>query len=458
MGNEISVPAIDTVQVTIDSDGLHAAAVQTGDSGPCTAEAVKDALMLAGVVRGIKEDALPLVGEQPGRRVIVAEGSAPVPGQPGWIEILVPQETGTSTEGDDHTRTTIQIRNVRRGEPVARVHEPGHGEDGATVKGEVIGARSGPPAVVRPTAGVVADKDDPGLFVATRDGNAVVTSDGHIDVQESIEIKGNLDLTMGNVTFVGSLVIRGDIHGDMVVKVGNKLTVLGDVDDAIIEAGGDVTIKNGFMGRGHGKIVAGGSVSVQHVRNQKIVSNNDVRIERECINGLIAAKRSILAPRAVIAGGFLEADELVEVGELGRLDGGQVKVRVGRRGRIVERLAGIEKEMRQGEKNFADVKAAVYKLVRLKIDSGSLAPEREQMLTRLQETQRSLPKLLESLEAEKTSLSEELQKVGDAKLLVRGTISDNVFIEVNGARKLTDAVVTGVVFLERNGELTATGL
>jgi uncharacterized protein (DUF342 family) len=458
MENHAPDTAVQSIQVTIAPDGLEATAVLLGDAGSCTPEAVREALAAAGVAWGIKDEALSTLVAHPGSTVAVAVGTVPRDGRGGWIEVLVPVYAPDSYGEGASGRFPVVIRNVVKGQQVARVHSPETGTDGRAVTGEVLPARKGTAASVHPMAGVVADDSTDGVYIATRDGNAVVAPDGSIDVQETVTIDGNLDITVGKVEFVGSLIVRGEIRGETSVKVGRNLTVTGDVDDAAIEAGGDVTIKNGFMGRGTGRIRAGGIVKVQHVRNQQIVAQNEVHIERESVNGTIVARRCIVAPRAVIAGGSLEADELVDVGVLGRLEGGQVKVRVGRRGRIVERLAAIEKEARQAEKNLVDVKAAVYKLVRAKIDAGSLPPEREQMLNRLQTTQRQLPRLLEALDAEKNSLTEELQRVADAKLIVRQTISDNVFIEVNGARKFTDTAVEGVMFVERSGELIATGL
>ena len=455
--HDITVAA-NLIRITIDRDKLRATAILAEEIPSFAPELVGEALATMGVVFGIQQSSFSSVGEKPGIPVVVAEGVPSTQGCAGWIELLVQENKPRASKESDNTRTTFKVTNVLKGATVARVHDPASGTDGTTVTGESIPGRRGILAPVHPGHGVAPDVSMPGLFVATCDGNAVVEPGGKIAVQETIDIKESLDMTMGDIDFVGSLIIHGDIHGDIAVKVGKNLIVMGDVDDAVIEAGGDVQIKNGFMGRGNGSITAGGSVRVQHVRNQHITAGSEVYIERESVNGIIAAKRKIIAPRAVIAGGTLEADELVDVGVLGRVEGGQVKVRVGRRGKILDRLAAIEKEMRQLEKNLTDVKDAVYRLVRLKIDAGSLPPDRESILIKLQETQRQIPQIQQSLSAEQKTLSEELQRVSDAKLVVHETVSDNVFIDVNGAKKLTDDVVTGVVYLERNGELTATGM
>lgn len=458
MDEKGTLTGIDAIRITLDHEKLHATAVLTKEMQSFSPEMVADALASAGIIFGIDHARFGDVGRQPGRPVVVAEGTAPAQGRPGWVECLVsPPQLPAGKEGDN-TRMVFKVLNVRKGEPVVQLHEPEVGADGISVTGEPIMGRRGVPVAVTAGPGVTADPQAAGRYLATVDGNLVIEGGGKVEVRDTIEFSDSLDITMGDIDFVGSLIVRGDIHGDINIKVGKNLTVFGDVADAVIVAGGDVIVRNGFMGRGAGSITAGGSVRVQHVRNQHISAGNEVHIERESVNGTITAKRKIEAAHAVIAGGVLEADEVIEVGMLGRVEGGQVKVRVGRRGKIIDRLASMEKELRQLEKNFADIKDAVYKLVRMKIDAGKLSSDKETMLARLQEAQRQIPGKREQLLAEQSSLNAELQRHAEVKLTVHDTISDNVFIDVNGARKLTDAIVRGVVYTERNGELQATGL
>ena len=75
------------------------------------------------------------------------------------------------------------------------------------------------------------------------------------------------------------------------------------------------------------------------------------------------------------------------------------------------------------------------------------------MLAKLQAAQKSLPTLIGSLQAEKAQLQAELQKNSDARIVVHGTVHDNVMIEVNGVRKLIDVAIKGVVFTERAGAI-----
>jgi len=292
-------------------------------------------------------------------------------------------------------------------------------------------------------------------LTAAADGCPLKRPDGSVEVQPVVTIPGNLDYTVGNVDFIGSLIIRGDVKGDAVLKVKGSVDIKGNVEDATIEAGGDVTVHQGFSGHGKGKIVAGGSVNVHYVMNQTVIAAKDVAIGRECINATIDAGGKIHAPRALIAGGKIDAVQEIEVGDIGTMDISSAKIRVGRHGKLLEHLAQVDKDIKQVERQMAEVKDAVYKLVKFKVDTGSLPADKEQLLVKLQEAQKLLPKRAESLRADKAALEIELQKKSDARIVVRGTIHKDTMVEVNGVRKFIDSALEGVIFVERAGALEA---
>lgn len=447
------------VKIGVSADGMKATAVKVANDVAFTVDDLRSALEQVGVTTGLQERRFEDVGVAVGKEVIVAEGIPAVPGKKGWVELLVPVSVNKNDDDSQAgVRQYLHVRNARKGDSVARVHPPEKGTEGRTVTGKPLPAHPGAPAEVHMGSGVAHSPNDPALLVAKHDGNAILKPDGTVDVEESILIAKDLDYSIGDVDFVGSLVVRGDIHSDLVVKVGKNLEVSGDIGDSRVEAGGDVTVRKGFLGRGSGSITAGGSVSVQHILNQTVKAAVNIAIQRESVNGKVYAGKSILAPMAAVMGGELEAEEILEVKTIGRAEGSQAKVRVGHRGKIVDRLNAIEKELHQGEKNLTELKDAVFKLVRMKIDAGVLAPEKEALLKRLQDTQKQLPQAMEALKEEKASLNAALAKIVDAKLIVHENIFEYVFIEINGARKMTDAPMSGVAFIERNGEIIASGL
>lgn len=381
-------------------------------------------------------------------------GRAAVRGTDGWVEYPPVEALKVRQNGvRENMRDGDFIRSVRKGEVIAVIHPPTAGQPGETESGEPIAAEDGAPARIEIGNNVTATAEDPGKLLAGVDGHLALGPGGRLEVQTVVTVPGNLDLTVGNINFSGSIIVRGDVLADFTVTAGGSIEVHGNVEDSTLRAGGNVTVKNGFFGHGKGTIEAGGDVHVHHILNQCIIAGKDVYIEAEAVNATVRAGNTIIAPRAVIAGGCLDALHEVNVGVLGSEDGGQAKVRAGKRGRILERLGQLDKEFKHAEKQLTDVKAAVYKLVKMKVDGIGLSADQEQALTKLQEAQKLLPARLEALQAERVQLQAELQKKADARIEVHDTVHENVLIEINNVRKVVDSAIQGVIFAERGGTI-----
>jgi len=433
-------------RILIAADGLSAA-VAVDDSAPAPAqEEIMRALEEAGVTFGVSEEAVRRLasGTGHGETLRVAQGTPPAPGADGRIEWCFTPEPGVKA----------LYRNAAAGQRLAVVHPPERGTPGVSVLGQPIPPHPGKNVLLRAGPNTAIDAGNAGVILATAAGNIVV-ADGRIEVQPVLTIKGGLDYTAGKIDFAGSIVVQGDIAGEVTVRAGGSLTVHGNVDDADIDVRGDVVVDKGFVGRGKGRIVAGGSVSVLHLLNQSITAGSDVRIARESVNGMVSAGGRVQAPAAVIAGGMIHADGDVVLGTIGSSDGAAAKVRVGRRGRILERVAASEKELKQAEARMAEVKDAVYRLVRMQLDAGGLDDARRLTLERLQEAQKQLPGHIAALKNEQQSLKEELKNNLNVTITIRGTVYEHTVVEVNGCRKMMDAALEGVIFRERGGTIEA---
>jgi uncharacterized protein (DUF342 family) len=202
----------------------------------------------------------------------------------------------------------------------------------------------------------------------------------------------------------------------------------------------------------------GGTVRVQHILNQTVNAAQDVLIDKEAVNATVVSGGSITAPHAVIAGGTMDALRDIDVGTLGSEDGGQAKVKAGKRGRLLERIGQIDREVKHAEKQLAEVKNAVFRLIKMKVDGVTLNAEQEAGLAKLQDAQRQLPKRIDQLHDERAKTNAELQKNTDSKVVVRGTVYENVMIEINGVRRVIDSAVEGAAFTLHNGTISIQAL
>lgn len=441
------------LRVAISGDGMEAIVqshipLEGGLIGPGE---IQELLQDAEVCTGIMEDVVARIVrdgiDPPG--VVVARGVQPRGGVPGRVEFVY------STPG--HQPKMHTILSVRKGDVLAVLHPALEGTPGLSVTGEALPCPPGETVCLVPGLNTALGPDGT-TVVATEDGQPVQLPDGSIEVHTTVVIANNVDYSVGDIDFCGSLLIKGDVLGEFSITAGGSVEVFGDVHDAVIESAGDVTIHQGFVGVGKGRITAGGTVRVRHVTNQVIKAGKDVLIETEAVNCTIEAGGRVVAPRAMVAGGRLEAMLEADVYNLGNSESSGAKVRVGRRGKIIERLTVVEKDMKQVERQTAEVKEAVYRLVKMKVDTGKLQPEKELVLAKLQEAQKLLPRRLAELQVEREALQGELQKKCDARVIVRGTVQKNTLIEVNGAGKFVESALEAVTFAEWSGVLESRSL
>jgi uncharacterized protein len=446
------------ISVKVATDGFEAFVLDDGTHATVTEEGLRELLAAAGVVHGILDDSLKAVvqGEINGQPVVVARGTRPVNGKDGWVEYFFDHQRAKPVE-DEAGKVDLHemhfIHNVMEGKTLAVIHAAEPGTPGTLVTGQVVPAKPGLKPQVHPGSQTRFVPDEPASIVAVCSGNVLLRSDGTIEVQPLVVINGNVDFSTGNIDFVGSLKVFGDIKSDFTVKVQKDLEVLGNVEDAVVEAGGSVHVHKGFIGSGKGTIKAGGSITVQHVLNQSVVSDKDIIIEKETVNGNLKAGGRVAVPRGTIAGGTVEANEEIEVNDLGTGEHSHGRIRVGRKGLIIERLAQIDKELQVAGKQLADVKEGVYRLIRMKIDTGALAPDREQMLQKLQDIQKRLPDRVAELETEKGKLTEDLKQDWKARIVVHGALFENVLVDINGVRMVADSAVKDVIIVERGGTI-----
>lgn len=449
-----------TAKVHISEDGMKAFLHLCGEPGTLnlTGRDVAQILQDHHVTYGIREEANRAelqIGSTP-EGFLIAEGTPPTQGRDGWIEYRFKPEVRTEAEKDSAKvdfHNLGWIHNVLKSEMIAEIHPAEHGAPGMTVTGKQVEPKPVKQPALKTGKGVAFDAEHPNRVIAVEDGNAVVDVDGTVHVETTITIHGNVDYSTGDIDFVGSVLVTGDVKSDFAVKAKKTVEINGNVEDATIEAGGDVVIKNGFIGTGKGVLVSGGKATIHHILNQKVTAATEVVVVREAVCAKISAATRIVAPTAVFVGCTLEAGNEIEVCNLGNGEEGQSRARVGRRGIILERINQVEKEIATSQKQASDVKDTLYRLVRLQLDKGSLSPDQQAMNTKLRAAQVELQKRLEQLLKNKEQLRLELDKDSMARIIVRDTLFPNVSLEMNGLRKLNHNALKEVVLTERGGKI-----
>jgi len=297
-----------------------------GTGRPLSLGSIKEELEQAGVVVEPDAQAVAQLIDRaqrglPVRGTIIARGVPPRDGEDGKLELFVETEQSVGTVLEDgrinfYERSTVH--QVERGQLLARVAHPGKGVPGRDVFGKAIPAKDGRRASVSAGANVAVSQD--GLEFRAKTAGRVVFVRDVLSVTEALEVPGDVDFSSGNIRMEhGGVTVKGTIRGGFTVISGGDLVVGDAIENATVQARGDIRVGRGIVARKGGCIKAGGSVSAVFAENATIEAEADLVVHNDISNCDITVGGKVIATKGKgrIQGGTVQAGEGVEANQIG---------------------------------------------------------------------------------------------------------------------------------------------
>ncbi len=288
-------------------------------------ESVTDALASAGVRHGVLESGIRLFvhiqnSPEPFRGFFqVARGEPMRRGENGSIEFHV-HPAGINPRYDENAEGAIDykqlnlIENCFAGQRIASVLPPGPGRAGRDVFGNEVPAVPGDPAVIRAGTGVVTSPSGR-EFSAEVEGR-VVFEDGVLSVSSLLEISRDIDYSVGNVTFAGRVVVQGSLLDGFSINARHGVELKGDMGAGHISSEGDVVITGGIKGKG-AAIIACRSLVTHYIDDASVEARGDVMVTKEIMNSSVKSLGRVSVTQGAIIGGEVCGRRGVEADTLG---------------------------------------------------------------------------------------------------------------------------------------------
>ncbi|MEA2031753.1 MAG: FapA family protein [candidate division Zixibacteria bacterium] len=417
---------------------------------------VKDAIERAGVIYGIDWDVVQkaLDDKEWDTPVCIADGTKPVKGVNTVFEYTFETERNNAPEEDEDGhidyRSLNFIQNVNEGDVLARKTPPTKGVDGTSVKGSPVKAPNGKEIPFLSGKGTKISEDELSL-IAAASGSVVMTRNS-LSVDEVTNIKGDVDMSVGNIDSVGSVSIKGDVKAGFQLKVGGNLDINGNVEDCNIDCGGNIIIKGGCFGKGDGNIKAKGDIVIKYAEGQVIVSGGNVTVGGELLNCNVTAfeRVDVCGKKGTIVGGAVYAGKEIRVPFVGSDAGTVTNLYVGYDAELADEYNEINNQIERINVDSERVKKTLYQLYRLQTD-GQLDSGKKKVLEKLEAFRSGVPEELKSLEAGKVELEERMGELKDAKIVVENTIYNGAFVHFGIVyRDFPDSVKSCKATLEGN--------
>lgn len=253
------------------------------------------------------------------KELVAAYGKEPIHGKDAQVvydfDISTENKFVEDNSGTIDFRNLNNVINVTKDTVLCHIIPPQEGEDGIDVYGDPISYKEGKSVTFDYGSNTYVSEDGTKLLAST-DG-CVEYKNGKVVVDSVYKVL-NVDNTTGNIDFIGSVVINGDVKAGFSVTAKGDIKIRGMVEGAYIKSDGEVVISKGMNGMGKGTIYAKGNVTSKYIENAKIFTESSVYAEA-LINSDVEAKDSVIlrGANAAIIGGTTAAENVISAKTIG---------------------------------------------------------------------------------------------------------------------------------------------
>ncbi len=430
------------IEITFSKNGLKAQLDYFPPLGgeKLSREELEDKLEEYGVVFGVEEEKIEEIinSRVPLSGIVIAQGSPPIPGKDGSLEYHFANKNGGSKgklreDGSVDFFNLDLIQNVKKGEPLVTVKPPIPGKPGKKVTGEEIPPSE--PKEAKLPAGKNVEPDEEGkTLLAGIDGQAVQDSKGKVSVHQVHHVHGDVDLSTGNINFLGTVIVEGNVTEGFMVEAKGDIEINGNVSAATLKSGGNVKIRKGYLGKNKNRIECKGNLEVKFIENGKVKAGGNVFVGDAILHSDITASGKIMVKgKGLIAGGQLQAGQEVEANVLGSSLATRTEISVGVAPEIRETLEEKLKNLDELSDNLNKVEKAIRLLEKQK-EKGLLGEDRKGQLKKLVETWGQLKNQVKKREEEIQELQETIDSSEDGEIKVHKNLFPGVSIRIAGAQ------------------------
>lgn len=281
--------------------------------------------------------------------VIIARGEEHSSGEDAEIQYRFKMESSSKPQiledGKVDFKNLGLIEMVKKGDVLAVKSLPTKGTVGTTVTGKNVKGKDGKDKIFK--LGKNVHISDDGLSVIS-DSDGKIDFDGEkISVVNLLELRTDVGIETGNITFQGQVVVNGNVTNGYEVDCDGDLVINGVVEGAKISVTGDLTISRGIQGHDEADIYCGGNLIVNFINSASVyvrgnietgtIMNSNVKCDGEI---------SVKGKKGVIVGGEVASKCGVEAVTIGSELGVTTVIKLGVDAEVMDELKALSVEVR----------------------------------------------------------------------------------------------------------------
>ncbi len=325
---------------------------------------------------------------------------------------------------------------------------------GTTVTGKTIAGKNGKEIVLKLGKNVSLSSD--GLRVIS-DVDGTVTLEGDkITVSNLLELKKDIGVETGNISFQGQVIVNGNVTNGYAVECEGDLIINGVVEGAILKSNGNIVISRGIQGHDQADISCEGNLTANFINSANVYCKGD--IETGAImnsNVKCDGNISVKGKKGLIVGGEVTSKKDIEAVTVGSEMGIITSIKLGVDVEVIEELKQLTGEVKDMLEMHEKLEKSL-KLLKVKIEQSPSDERSIFMYGKLKSNFDEVDASLNDKRQRLRMLNELINNIRGAQLKAK-TIYPGTRVKIGNASYYVKHALSYSIITKDRGEIVAIG-
>lgn len=348
-----------TIQVYYEPDNIAAKIVITSPKAggnSFSPQMLYQTIQDCGICYGVKKSYLKRLEKTPiyDTVFVIAQGRLPTVGEKGNVFYHFDIQPNRAPKVNPETgmvdyRELSFVQAVQEGDLLCEIKKPTAGDEGIDIFGKPIPGKKEMNLDISAGKNTQAVENESEIKIYATCSGEVHLQNNVISVEKLLMLD-NIDISKGNVVFDGTVHIKHNVYSGFSVKATGNIVIGGVVEDASLNAGGDIVIYGGIKGNLETQIVAKGSLSALFIESATIQVYQNIYADYIMSSNISCDEKIVLSGKhGSLIGGKCQAVE-INLREVGNHAYTATEVTLCYPPRLLEKQAELKEELQKSQK------------------------------------------------------------------------------------------------------------